>query len=392
MAGFPPSPALLYQGLSAGPGWERSYEVQPGVPFDASRADLRQYSPFRFSIVPPPQLMDALGQLQTEEDVSIIGAALDVNDSFSTFDRQREEFRGSPIIANSKALRTKQLQNLVSNNGVQFDAVTGQKTLANVLGISDVTQALSVIAQLRAMLETPPLTLLVNPQSLTINYRKKQQYQDRNRNGYIFQAWGEDQVRLNVQGRIGAFFAGSTFLDSGQPQNFAGRGGRRQGAVTETTSVSGNQFAAKRDSASWQNLMNVLTIYRNNGYIYDEVEGTEAHQWIGMVSITYDQFTYSGHFENFTYGYTEQNMRGGIEFTFDFVASFVTDTAQRNLQVTPIRAPTPSPSDPLWSDPNKQPLPLETNRGQRISRESRSDVPPSPVLNPATAALLLRGG
>lgn len=336
--------------------------------------------------------MDALGNLQTQEDISIIGAALNVNDSFSTFDRQREEFRSSPIIANSNALQTQQLQNLVANNGVLFDAVTGKTNLANVLGISDVTQAISVIAQLRSMLETPPLTLLVNPQSLTISYRQKQQYQDRNRNGYIFQAWGEDQVRLNVQGRIGAFYAGSTFLDSGQPQNFAGLGGARKGGVTQTTTVSGNQYASKRDSASWQNLMNLLTIYRNNGYIYDAIDESEAHQWIGMVSITYDQWIYSGHFENFTYGYTEQNMRGGVEFTFDFVASFVTDTAERNLQVTPIRAPSPSPSDPLWSDPNKRPLPLGTNRGQRIGRRPRSDVPPSPVFNPAAAAILAGGG
>lgn len=391
MAGFPPPPALLYQGLSAGPGWQRSYEVQPGVPFDGSKADLREHSPFEFSIVPPPQLMDALGGLQTEEDISIIGAALKINDSFSTYDRQREEFRSASIISDSNALQTQQIQNLIANNGVMFDPATGEKTLANVLGIADVTQALSVIAQLRSMLETPALRLLVNPQSITISRRKKQQYQDRNRNGYIFQAWGEDQVRLNVQGRIGAFYAGTSFLDSGQPQNFQGAGAVRQGAVNQTRAVSGNQFAAKRDSASWQNLMSLFTVYRNNGYIYDLIGESEAHQWIGMVSITYDQWTYTGQFENFSYGYTEQNMRGGIEFTFDFVASFVTDAAQQPAQVTPIGAPTPSPSDPLWSDPNKRPMPQSTNRGNRITRAPRTAQPQSPVSNPSLVSIL-RGG
>jgi hypothetical protein len=347
MAGFPPSPALLYQALAAGPGWNRTYEIQPNVPFDGSKASLRDEvtgSPFVFTVVPPPKLMDALGGLETQEDISIIGAALQVNDSFSTFERQIQEFRSSPIIANSKALKTQQLQNLVANNGIIFDPATGAKSQANMLGISDVVQAISVIAQLRAMLETPPLTMLINPQSLTVARRKKQQYQDRNRTGYVFQAWGEDQVRLNVTGRIGAFYAGTGFLDGGQPQNFRGLGGVRQGAVTNTSAVSGNQYAAKRDSASWQNLMSILTLYRNNGYIYDLIDESEAHQWIGMISITYDQWTYTGHFENFSFGYTEQNMRGGIEFTFDFVASFVTDAAQRQFQVTPIRSPTPSPS------------------------------------------------
>ena len=197
-------------------------------------------------------------------------------------------------------------------------------------------------------------------------------------------------MRLNVSGRIGAFYTGTTFLDSGQPQNFRGLGGARQGGVTNTSAVSGNQFASKRDSASWQNLMNLFTIYRNNGLLYDLIGGSEAHQWVGMISIVYDQWTYTGQFENFSYGYTEQNSRGGIEFTFDFIASFVTDAAQRDFQVSPLRSPTPSPSDPLWANPNKASLSRGTLRGNRLTRQPSSTPPQSPIADPNAMAILRR--
>jgi len=100
--------------------------------------------------------------------------------------------------------------------------------------------------------------------------------------------------------------------------------------------------------------MSLYTFYRNNGYIYDNLESTEAHLFIGSVAIDYDQNTWIGHFENFEFGYTEDQPNGGTDFSFEFVADFVFDNAQREFQVLPIAAPTPSPSDPLWQQKRQQ--------------------------------------
>jgi len=333
--------------------------------------------------------MDALGTEKTEP-IDMIGAALRINDDFTSFDKKIAEFRSNNFVTKSNVQQTR-LGTLVANNGVYFDPRTGERSLANVLGIADITQAISVISQLNALLATPPLTMLVNPATMSIVRQKKQQYTDRNRSGYIFQAWGEEQVRLNVSGRIGAYLAGARFFDVDSPQNFQGHGGPSRGRISTTTTPSGNQFATRRDSAAYQNLMSLFTIYRNNGYIYDLVGESEAHWWVGMIAISYDQWTYAGQFENFSFTNTEQTMRGGMEFNFDFVASFVFDNAQRDFQVLPIRSPTASPSDPLWSDPTKRPLPRGTLRGRQQSLP-RFDPPASPIVDPARAAILKEVG
>jgi len=200
----------------------------------------------------------------------------------------------------------------------------------------------------------------------------------------VFQAWGEEQVRLNVSARTGAFYAGTRPFDD-VPQNFQGLGGPGQGLVGQTSVVSGMQFASKRDSASWQNFMSLMTIYRNNGYIYDLIGESEAHWWIGMIAISYDQWTYTGHFDRLSFGYDETNPHS-ITFDFDFTASFVFDNAQRDLQVLPIRSPTPSPSDPLWSG-NKQAVKATSLRG-RLQNQPRLFAPQTTITDPNRAALL----
>lgn len=385
----PPPPALQYQGLSAGPGWIRTYEIQPGVPFDGSKALLRDPvfgSPFTFGILPPPVLMDALANTIQTEPIGIVNAAMRTNDAFSDYTRQIDEFRSTNFVTKSNAQQTR-LTNLVGNNGVMFNAATGATSQANVLGIADVAQALSVIAQLNAMLATPPLTLLVNPVSMQVTRQKKQQYQDRTRFGYLFQAWGEEQVRLSVSGMIGGFIAGTRFTDSDSPQNFIGAGGPERGRIVETTAVSGLQFASKRDSASFQNLMSLLTIYRNNGYIHDVIGQTEAHWWHGMIAISYDQWSYLGHFENLSYTYSETKQNGGLDFNFDFVCSAVIDNSQRTAAVLPIRAPTASPSDPLWSSTNNV-VPTPTSLRGRMQSAGNLNPPQTTILDPARAAIL----
>jgi len=181
------------------------------------------------------------------------------------------------------------------------------------------------MGQLIALASTPPLTLLINPQSLTVTYTKKQSYQDRTRTNYLFQSWGEDQPKLSVQGRIGAFVAGSVAAS-------VDASGQR---VLSTEAASGVQFATKRDSGAFQNLMNLMTVYRNNAYIYDLVGRSEAHWWIGSIQIEYDQYIYQGQFDSFTYSYSDDRQGGGLEFGFEFTVSAMYDTCQ-DVSVVPV--------------------------------------------------------
>ena len=384
-------PARIYQGLATGPVAEHIYETQDGIPVDGSKAILRDPtygSPFTFRVLPPELLLSSLANADQNQSINLLSSALKINNTFSDYERRNTQFRQSQFFTQTNEDLVA-LETYVANNGVQFNARTGSSSLANDLAFSDLRQAGSVIAQLNRMVRTPPLTLLVNPQSLTVTRTKKQSYSERSRFGFIFDAWGMEQTRLNVVGKTGAFYTGTRFTDSDVPQNFRGSGGAARGRVSQTTAVSGVQSVSRQDSAAWQNLQALLAFYRNNGYIYDLLGGSEAHLWIGSIAIDYDQWTWIGHFESFSYGLTEQTNLGGVEFNFDFVADIEIDNAQREFQVLPISSPTPSPSDSLWSgqrSPSRSSVP-------QVGAATLNTNPPSVggVPSPQSAAIIRRG-
>jgi hypothetical protein len=349
-------PAQLYSKLTAGPNWSRGYEIQGNVPIDGSNARLRDPtygSPFTFRILPPEILVDALTSQENSTPVKLYDAALSANNNFRAVQDKIVGLRASPFVARSEQA-IQRLEAMIAANGALFDPSNSRSSPANVPAISDTTQAANVLLQLNRALQVPPLTLLINPTSMNMSYSTVQNYSERSRYNYIFQRWGEGQVRLDIQGKTGAFIAGVKNVTPIDIQNFQGLGAQQAGAVPATSVVSGVQYASKRDSASWQNLMSLFTFYRNNGYIYDNLEQTEAHLFIGSIAIDYDQNTWIGHFENFEWQETEQNQSGGIEFSFSFMVDFMYDNAQREFQVLPIAAPTPSPSDPLWQFKRQQ--------------------------------------
>jgi len=157
----------------------------------------------------------------------------------------------------------------------------------------------------------------VNPASFSVTYTKVQQFTDRTRFGFQFHAWGEEQPKISITAKCGAFVSG----------------------------VRGVQYASKRDSYAWQNLMNAFHLYRNNGYIYDTIGKSNAHHFIGALSIHYDQWVYYGHMESFNWTYDDQNQLGGVEFQIEFVVSAMVDTAQQTFVVMPMKSPTPNPGD-----------------------------------------------
>ena len=217
------------------------------------------------------------------------------------------------------------LQNLGAGDSWGLDArskvesfvALGKKSLAGGVtepALADRVVAADVALQLDAILKTPALTLLVNPLSLSISYEKIQQYTNHTRMGYIYEAWGEQQPKLSISGQTGAFIAGAGASDEEH---------------TRTKSPSGVQFACKRDSAAYQNLMNLFTMYKNNGYIFDSVFGSKSPLFVGALSIEYDGWVYIGHMENFNYGFDQKETQNGrVQFDFEFTVSQMYDTSQ----------------------------------------------------------------
>lgn len=319
-----PPPPLAYEGLQVGPRLTIEYEPNATSPVEGTDQLLRSLSPFVFRVEPP---------FAFANDTAFIDQASDKG--IGTFSNALRSVRGfqnargaiGREFAFGSAGNSANADEFISKNG-QPQAKKGKDPAnVNVAGtppdslgapaIADLYTAVDISMQLQAALNTPPLVLLINPQSLQMSFNKIQQFADRTRYGFVFQAWGEEQPTLNISARCGAFYSGQR----------------------------GVQFASKRDSASWQNLMNALHFYRNNGYIYDTVGESQAHHFVGVISIHYDGWIYYGNMETFAYSYDEQNQLGGMTFDMTFKVSAAVDASKSQPVVSPMRAPTRSLSD-----------------------------------------------
>jgi hypothetical protein len=337
----PPAPAR-YRGLRVGPEMALEWEDNQAQPMDASNSTLRMLSPFIIQVEPPL----VVGSEPASYNPSVKGSR--VTGLYGAALKQRAGFTSAraalamttyvngnygpgtveEVITRNSASRSSGGTRNASGDKTRKTDGTGTQTLGKLgePAVADLRTAVDIATQLKAVLDTPPLVLLINPQSLSIAYNKIQAFQDRTRFGYVFQAWGEEQPRLTFSAKCGAFISG-------------GRG---------------VQFASRRDSASWQNLMTAFQFYRNNGYIHDTVGKSNAHLLVGALSIRYDQWIYFGHMQSVGYGFDEETMHGGIVFEMEFVVSAMVDTAEPTFNVQPMRGPNPRPGDTRYSGRENQ--------------------------------------
>ena len=370
-------PANSYS-LPSGPATKVNYVPQTGtIPIIGSDVNIRSYSPFTLSILPPllylqnpdlllgqtaqPSVKTANGSVLPPINLGIIGKASirNLTNFQDTVTRLRslkqDNSQGNrnglspPTQTQTNTVVGGRLKKPIGGSGGGTSDTANQ---SREPAITDRVVARDIAAQLNRILNVPPLTLYINPSSFGRSTNKVQQFQERSRSGYIYQTWGEEQPKLSVQGKIGAFIAG-------------------RANSTQQNVATGVQFASKRDSASFQQLMNLLTFFKNNGYIQDTIGKTLAPLLVGVVSIDYDQNTYIGSFDSFQWGYTETAQNGGLDFSFEFTVTQQYDNAQSN-SVKPLKSPTPSPSDPRYgqqqtttignqqvaSNPNQQPATL----------------------------------
>lgn len=321
--------ASRYDGIPVGPRVAYLFETQEGVPVDGTNSMLRELSPFTFRLVPPEALLETAASSEDNAVDLIQAASLGAS-------------TGGVAAEVSRALSTVTITNTSVSAQVtleQFVALgqfyTGSSNTF-ISTLADAFQAADVALQLQRILAAEPLTLLVNPTEMSIQFTKIQNYQSRTRYGYEFESWGEDQPTISISGTTAGFVAGAVNITS----PFGAQ------VSSSNSSVSGYQEAARRDSAAWQNFVSLYHFYRNNGYIYDTINRSEAHLFVGSVAIDYDQWTYVGSIESFSYR-VEAESPHKVTFDLEFRVSRRYDRSASASTVMPQRSPT-SPRTPLF--------------------------------------------
>lgn len=321
--------ASRYDGIATGPRFAYLFETQAGTPVDGTNARLRDLSPFTLRLIPPDALLDAASD-------SGDSASTTVGSGTASVDLITDAALGASGGGITTSVAT--ALNKVTVTGTSGDVVAQLTSFVasgkfysskdpSVSTLADALTAADIALQLKKILDAEPLTLLVNPNEMTVQYTKLQTYQTRTRFGYVFEAWGEEQPTISFSGTTAGFVAGSG--DAPNPR------------ATSTSSVSGYQAAARRDSAAWQNFAALYHFYRNNGYIYDTIGGSEAHLFIGSVAIDFDQWTYVGSIESFGYRF-EEGSPLHVTFDMEFKVSRMYDRQASSSTVMPMTSPTQS--------------------------------------------------
>lgn len=89
----------------------------------------------------------------------------------------------------------------------------------------------------------PSLTLMINPQTMAFSLSKKVNTMFA-RDGYIVEEWGENQDVITCSGTIGGYY------------------------IKDATNYSGLNRYDRKNTLSFQNLMSLFFIYRNNGAVF----------------------------------------------------------------------------------------------------------------------------
>lgn len=252
------------------------------------------------------------------------------------------------------ALSGQKLKDSWENKGsgaAQQDAKNRQKIANKDLNLSEMGQKLAVsqivmvkatLAALETMKNTPPLRMLVNPQSFKVSSEKIVSDGNRSRSQFIIEHWGEQQDKIEASGKVAGFYAADMVGNQGIHNN-AGSGGSATAPYPETVGTyPGLTRNARQFSFAWQNFLSLFLLYRSNGGLYLTDFYEAAHQKdttkaftdtilsvVGSIYIYYDNILYIGSFDTFTI--TEADTAPfTIEYSFSFTvrAAFLLDSVE----------------------------------------------------------------
>jgi len=158
--------------------------------------------------------------------------------------------------------------------------------------------------QIQLIQSIPALMMLVNPSEFTRNYEHTTD-PVKTRSGYVVNMWLEKPVTISSKGVTAAQYA---FRSDGS-------GGL----------VSFNRI----QSASYQNLMSLVSIFKNNGNIFTDTSFGDSNQGIPLISMSlyiyYDNHLYIGSFDEFEVT-DDGNKPYNLSYSWKFTVRYDVDT------------------------------------------------------------------
>lgn len=159
----------------------------------------------------------------------------------------------------------------------------------------------------------PPLLLLINPSEFSRNYEQSVDSSPKTRLGHIVHVWLERPMKISGSG-----------VSAGQ-------------YVIDVSGAGGLNTQNRVYSLSYQNLMSLAMIYRNNGVI---LAGSESQRGVPILScsvyIYYDNHVYIGSFNDFQLD-DAAGKPFNMAYTFSFDVRYDLDAINSRLIETQIR-------------------------------------------------------
>lgn len=195
--------------------------------------------------------------------------------------------------------------------------ISGQSVLSG-----EIANKKAIIWQIQGLperLSVPDLTMKINPRNLDSSYAQLIN-RKRTLGGFIEEHWGEQLDSLSASGTTGEFFG-----------NFG---------LTNTM---------RRDTEMFQKFEEFVTIYRNNGSVYDSRSGQVVAQ--GFVIMNYDSGIYHGFFESFTINESDQKPYClDYDFSFKITSEVYPGRMQSFQDVTTVPRPGAPINDAVTMD------------------------------------------
>ena len=180
-------------------------------------------------------------------------------------------------------------------------------TIANAQRVQAVQAQTNYLnGQIALIQQTPALMMLVNPQEFTRNY---EQTTDpvKTRSGFIVNMWLEKPLSITSKG-----------VSAGQYAFQPGSGG-------------GLVHYNRIQTVSYQNLMSLVAMFKNNGYIFTDGSFGQSNQGIPLIALSlyiyYDNHLYIGSFDEFEI--TDDGMKPyNLSYSWKFTVRYDIDTTQ----------------------------------------------------------------
>jgi len=215
-----------------------------------------------------------------------------------------------PAVSNAAPVATTRIM----TNGNITDAVIANLNsgLGQNITISD-TRVKTIQAQtnylnqqIQLIQQTPALMMLVNPEEFNRNY-EAQVDPVKTRSGYVVNMWLEKPVQISAKG-----------VTAGQ-------------YVFQADGSGGLVHQNRIQSISYQNLMSLVGIFKNNGNIFTDGTFGPSNNGLPLISLSiyiyYDNHLYIGSFDDFSVT-DDGNKPYNLSYSWKFTVRYDVDTTQ----------------------------------------------------------------